>query len=256
MKQSSSQSGFSGVRRSLRTRGRKPLDVQGGFRLLRAGPERLRFKVMQDIIAEVRGLSRSEIVRLRKRSSVLRRILKKLADNPDAKIRLIVEEPASSEQDDRQGQITETLQGEALQEIETAEQRQDLDQVLSDARARGSELIGAVVQQPDMLSAEDMARHMGTTRDTVNRRRKDGRLLGLEGAKRGYRYPAWQLDDSGRPFEVLPKLLEAAGDPWAAYRALTELHPEMGNISGIDAIRQGRASELVELVEHFGETFG
>jgi len=256
MKQSSSQPGFSGVRRSLRTRERKIPAVQSGFRLFRVGPEGPRFEVMQDIAAEVRGLSRSEIARLRKRSSVLRRILKKLADNPDARIRLIVDEPAASEQDDQQGQITETLQGEVLQQMETAEQRQALDRALSDSRARGSELIGAVLQQPDMLSAEDMARHMGTTRDTVNRRRKDGRLLGLEGAKRGYRYPAWQLDDSGRPFEVLPKLLEAAGDPWAAYRALIERHPEMGNISGIDAIRQGRAPELVELVEHFGETFG
>lgn len=165
---------------------------------------------MQDIAAEMRKLYRSEIARLCRRSSVLRRILKKLADNPDAKIRQIVEEPAASEQDDQQGRITETPQGETLQQIETAEQRQALDQALSDSRAGGCELIGAVLQQPDMLSAEDMAWHMGTIRDTVNRRRKDGRLLGLGGTKRGYRYPAWPLDDGLWPFEVLPNRLSGA----------------------------------------------
>lgn len=44
-----------------------------------------------------------------------------------------------------------------------------------------------------MLSADAFADLLGVTRVTVNTKRQDGQVLGLDGAKRGFRFPAWQL---------------------------------------------------------------
>jgi hypothetical protein len=40
---------------------------------------------------------------------------------------------------------------------------------------------------------------LGTTRVTVNTKRQSGQVLGLDGAKRGFRFPVWQLDAEGKP---------------------------------------------------------
>ena len=54
----------------------------------------------------------------------------------------------------------------------------------------------------------------------------------------------------------LDKLMDAVNDPWAAYRWLTISHPELGGITGISALKSGRAQELIELAARFGENFG
>ena len=74
-----------------------------------------------------------------------------------------------------------------------------------------------------MLSADDFAALIGTSRVTVNAKRQNHQILGLDGAKRGYRFPAWQLDENGKPFAALPDLFDRLGDsPWAVYRFLVE----------------------------------
>ncbi|WP_395335765.1 hypothetical protein WBP06_27365 [Novosphingobium sp. BL-8H] len=69
-------------------------------------------------------------------------------------------------------------------------------------RSRGRDRVAEILAQPDMLSAEDFAKHLGTTRATINTKRVGKQVLGLQGATRGYRYPAWQIDEEGRPFQV------------------------------------------------------
>src|ERR1700733_10466243 len=78
----------------------------------------------------------------------------------------------------------------------TPEQR--LAAAMGRAAARGDVLIGTLFDDPEMLNSDRMARRLGITRETVNTMRHDGRLLGLEGARRGVRYPAWQVDSDGR----------------------------------------------------------
>jgi hypothetical protein len=214
-------------------------------------------RLIEAIAAQVASCSPEEVERLDAQFATLQRVLKRLAGETTAGSaeRLVEPEPASRSPDtgaDRQ----EALQGEPLRRIRTAAERETLEAALATAEARGAGLAADILRRPQMLTAEGMAKRLGVTRDTVNRWRDSGRLLGLSGAKRGYRYPAWQVDVRGRILPGLDALLCAVSDPWAAYRWLTLPHPELGGLTGLEALQRGRAQDLVEASARFGETFG
>jgi hypothetical protein len=75
-------------------------------------------------------------------------------------------------------------------------------------------------------------------------------LLGLDGAKRGFRFPEWQVDEDGKAFDVLPKLLEILGpSPWGVYRFLTQRHNVLNGSTAKDALRCGQAEQVIEAAE-------
>src|SRR5205807_568545 len=95
----------------------------------------------------------------------------------------------------------------------------DLEAALDAARSRGDLRVAEILAGEDMLSADEFARRVGATRVTVNDWRKRRRVLGLEGAKRGYRFPVWQIGNDGKPFAAIPDLFDRlGGSPWAVYR--------------------------------------
>jgi hypothetical protein len=53
----------------------------------------------------------------------------------------------------------------------------------------------------------------------------------------------------------LPEFLRAVRDPWIAHRLLMEALPELGGLTGLEAVKRGRSAELIEAIRHFGETF-
>ena len=107
-----------------------------------------------------------------------------------------------------------------------------------------------------MLSADNLARLLGTTRATINTKRQNRQLLGLEGATRGFRFPSWQIGEDGKPFAALPMLFDRLGDsPWAVYRFLVQSHPELDGETGRDALRKGRTADVIEAAESVAETF-
>ena len=88
----------------------------------------------------------------------------------------------------------------------------DLDRALAAARERGRRRVAEILSDPDMLSAENLARLLGTTRATINTKRQNHQLLGLEGATRGFRFPGWPIGEDGKPFAALPTLFDRLGD--------------------------------------------
>lgn len=121
------------------------------------------------------------------------------------------------------------------------------------AETRGDGLLGKLFDDPEMLNSESMARRLGITRETVNAMRHDGRLLGLEGARRGVRYPAWQLDNDGRLLKIMPALLDELGDAWAVYRFVLQHHPELDGATGLNAARDPtREAEVLKLARSLG----
>jgi hypothetical protein len=85
---------------------------------------------------------------------------------------------------------------------------------------------------------------------TVNTKRQKRQLLGLEGAKRGFRFPQWQIGRDGKPFGTLPELFNRLGDDsWAVYRFLVQRHPELDGMSGREALEQGKTKQAVEAAE-------
>lgn len=151
--------------------------------------------------------------------------------------------------------IVEMLIDEAL--AGTAEEdAAAVEGALTAARARGRDRVASILAHPDMLSAEAFAQHLNTSRETINTRRKAHQVLGLQGATRGFRYPAWQVGEDGRPFAALPEIFDALGDsPWAVYRFLVQEHGELDGLTGVEALRRGRGPEAVEAAESVARAF-
>jgi hypothetical protein len=106
----------------------------------------------------------------------------------------------------------------------------------------------------DMLSADQFAELLGTTRMTVNSKRQNHQVLGLEGAKRGFRFPAWQVDEDGKPFAALPRLFERlGGGPWSVYRFLVQPHPELDGMTGREALRRGKTDQALEVADSIAD---
>lgn len=141
------------------------------------------------------------------------------------------------------------LSPDSLSESEVGAER-ELTEALEAARSRGRTRTADILAQPEMVTAEELARRLGTTRATVNSKRKVHQVLGLQGATRGYRYPDWQIDQDGRPFESLPKLFALLGDsPWGVYRFLMQQHGELGGLSGREALQRGLDREVIEAAQ-------
>ena len=132
----------------------------------------------------------------------------------------------------------------------------ELDRALADARRRGQLRVAEILAGPEMLSADAFAERLGTTRATVTAWRHKNHVLGLEGATRGFRFPDWQVGADGKPWRALPQIFDRlGGDAWAVYRFLVQRHPELGGMTGQEALRKGRADEVVEAAESVAQAF-
>lgn len=129
----------------------------------------------------------------------------------------------------------------------------DLKAALNEARERGRKRVAEILAEDDMLTAEAFAELLGVSRVTVNSRRQSGQVIGLDGAKRGFRFPAWQLDEDGRPFAALPTLHKVlGGSAWAVFRLLVTPQGGLNGQTGLDALRRGRADDVVAVAESIG----
>jgi hypothetical protein len=132
----------------------------------------------------------------------------------------------------------------------------ELDSALAEARRRGASRVSEILAGPEMLSADEFAERLGTTRATITAWRHKNQVLGLEGATRGFRFPEWQVGDDGKPFRVLPEIFDRlGGNPWAVYRFLVQRHPELGGTTGKDALRRGRGGQVVTAAESVARAF-
>jgi hypothetical protein len=126
----------------------------------------------------------------------------------------------------------------------------DIETALSAARERGRRRVAEILSAKDMLSADEFADLIGTTRVTVHAKRQARQVLGLEGAKRGYRFPEWQIGQDGKPFAALPDLFRRLGNnSWAVYRFLVQHHPELDRQTGLEALQKGRVTEVLDTAE-------
>jgi hypothetical protein len=126
---------------------------------------------------------------------------------------------------------------------------------LTAARERGRLRAAEILSGVDMLSTDAFAEILGTTGATVNTKRWCGQLLGLNGAKRGVRFPIWQLDVEGKPYGAISRLHELLGGPWAVFRFLMQPHGELGGLTGREALGRGKVKAVLEAAESVGRDF-
>lgn len=132
----------------------------------------------------------------------------------------------------------------------------ELQAALAAARERGRLRAAEILGGEDMLSADAFARMLGTTRVTVNTKRQGGQILGLDGAKRGFRFPVWQLDADGKPYAALATLHKRLGGAWAVYRFLVQPQGELQGLTGREALERGKITAALEAAESVGRDFG
>lgn len=132
---------------------------------------------------------------------------------------------------------------------EAGEPDDELIAALSSARERGHRRVAEILSEDDMLSADAFSDLLGVSRVTVNTKRENGQVLGLDGAKRGFRFPAWQLDRDGRPYAALPKLQEILTGAWSVYRFLVSPHGALDGRTGLDGLKRGQDSDVIAAAE-------
>lgn len=128
----------------------------------------------------------------------------------------------------------------------------EFDEAMSEARARGDVSATKILNGPDMLSADEFATEIGMTRAGLHKMRARHEVLGLEGPKRGIRFPRWQLVD-GHLLPGLKQVFEVlSGGPWTVYRFLQQKHPELGGTSALDALKRGQVEAVRQLADGIG----
>ena len=115
------------------------------------------------------------------------------------------------------------------------------------AEQAGEQRKQAVLDQPEMLSAQAAAQRAGMSRQALDDRRKAGRALAH--LKRGFRYPAWQFEDgvAGAMAAILPALSHL--DPWQQYFFFVQAEPLLDGLSPLAALRAGKSERLLKVIE-------
>ena len=126
-----------------------------------------------------------------------------------------------------------------------------LTEALAAARTRGAEVKEALLADPEMLNTAAIADLLGMSEEGVRLKRKRHEILGLETAKRGIRYPAWQILEGRQLLPALPRLFAMLGDdPWRLFRFLQQHHIELGGDRALDALRLGRVDGVLAAAEN------
>lgn len=120
--------------------------------------------------------------------------------------------------------------------------------LLAHSLAARQERLGAA----DMISTDEAAQLVQTTRVTVNAWIAKGRAIGLTQTKRGFRMPRWQFEPS--MWDALPRLSTALGttEGWALLSFLESPNGALNGISPRQAIEQGQSDKVIKIAAHEG----
>jgi len=126
-----------------------------------------------------------------------------------------------------------------------------LTEALTAARGRGAAIKEELLADPEMLNTAAIANLLGMSEEGVRLKRKRHEILGLEFAKRGIRYPAWQILEGQQLLPALPRLFAMLGDdPWRLFRFLRQHHSELGGDRALDALRYGKVDDVLAAAEN------
>ncbi len=129
----------------------------------------------------------------------------------------------------------ETISGPALPAIDAAEAQRRVS-----ARTRE----GA---PETLLTTEKLAGRIGLkTRQSVHDWRRKGRIVGWQNARRGYVFPAEQLDGQNRPLPGLDRVAGRFADGCAAWVWLTTPRPSLDGATPLELLGRGEVERVAE----------
>jgi hypothetical protein len=104
------------------------------------------------------------------------------------------------------------------------------------------------------LSAEKVGEVLGISRQAVEKRRQAGKLLALTIGRHGYRYPVWQLNESG----TLPGLEQvlrvlSSHDQWMQTAFFVSKNPRLNNRTPKEMLEAGEIERVLNAASVYGE---
>jgi hypothetical protein len=104
-----------------------------------------------------------------------------------------------------------------------------------------------------MLTADEVRRQLGLSKQIVANMRKERRLFGLTNGARSVRFPRWQFEP--RIYDNLQALLTALEgmDCWAVYLFLVQKNALLDDFSPLEILRAGEANRAVAAARSFAE---
>lgn len=95
-------------------------------------------------------------------------------------------------------------------------------------------------RKEDLLTSDELAARVGLkTRQSVHDRLKKGRVIGWQSARRGYVFPAGQLDARGQPLKGIDRILVYFEDGYAAWVWLTTPRSGLEGATPLSLLRHG-----------------
>ena len=92
-----------------------------------------------------------------------------------------------------------------------------------------------------LLSSDELAARAGLkTRQSVHEWRKKGKIIGWQNARRGYVFPAGQLDGRNRPLQGLERVAKLFDDGYAAWVWLTTPLPSLEGTPPLALLAEGQ----------------
>lgn len=127
---------------------------------------------------------------------------------------------------------------------------------LAGARLRGIEAKRKLLETEGApLSLSQAAKLLKISRQAVDKRRRENKLLGLELGKKGYHYPSWQFDLRG-----LEQILTALGarDPWEKLSFFLNPSGLLGDRTPLTVLRgeKDNLTDIVNAAVSYGEQGG
>ncbi len=123
------------------------------------------------------------------------------------------------------------------------------------ARLRGLERQHSLLKSGGgAYTAKEVGEILNLSRQGVDKRRREGRLIGLTQGRRGYAYPAWQFEN-GRTLQHLEEVLEVLHkhDPWMQMAFFLSKNTRLQDRSPLEALKQRRIDEVREAAASYGE---
>ena len=97
----------------------------------------------------------------------------------------------------------------------------------------------------ELLTSHELAERVGLkTRQSVHDWRKRGRIVGWQGAKRGYVFPAGQFDRRGRPLDGLERIVPHFSDGYTAWIWLTTPRQSLNGAKPIVLLGRGESDRV------------
>jgi hypothetical protein len=95
------------------------------------------------------------------------------------------------------------------------------------------------------------------SRQAINERVRNGRILALPTEKGEHLYPLWQFGPTSQPLQGIAEIIEtfagAVATPWTIASWLVSEEPELDGKPPIEALRRGEAGTVLAAARHYAE---